>query len=88
MTVPGSVRLTRHIGDLDDNGHDTYSSISAALDDLTDVTITSATAGDRLRYSGTTWVNSALVWVPVMDGLGNVVTDSGTGQAIVAEVSL
>jgi len=31
---------------------------SAALDDLTDVTITAAAAGDLLRYSGTAWVDS------------------------------
>jgi hypothetical protein len=33
-------------------------SISAALDDLTDVTITAAAAGDILRHNGTAWVDA------------------------------
>jgi hypothetical protein len=49
---------------------------ASALDDLTDVTITSATTGDMLRYNGSAWVNSALRWEPV-------VTDPGTGPEIV-----
>jgi hypothetical protein len=40
----------------------------AALDDLTDVTITSVASGDRLRYNGTAWVNSTLAWVPLTNG--------------------
>ena len=32
---------------------------STALDDLTDVTVTAAAAGDLLRYSGTAWVDYA-----------------------------
>ena len=39
-----------------------------ALDDLSDVTITSPTTGHRLRYNGTAWVNSALAWVPLTNG--------------------
>ena len=55
-----------------------------ALDDLTDVVITSATLADRLRFDGTNWVNSALIWrsmtafdpttgnwLPLVDGSGN-----------------
>lgn len=37
-----------------------------ALDDLTDVVITTPAAADRLRYDGSTWRNSALIWRPVM----------------------
>lgn len=55
-----------------------------ALDDLTDVVITSPVALDQLRYDGSAWVNDARIWRPLMDGLGNVVTDSGTGEAIMA----
>ena len=40
----------------------------SALDDLSDVTITSPASGDRLRYNGSAWVNSALVWVPLTNG--------------------
>ncbi|MEO7398393.1 MAG: hypothetical protein ABIW84_07505 [Ilumatobacteraceae bacterium] len=42
---------------------------AATLDDLTDVVITSATVADRLRYNGTNWVNSALIWQPLTDGV-------------------
>lgn len=31
---------------------------------------------------------SGTIWVPVMDGLGNVMTDSGDGSAIMAEITL
>jgi hypothetical protein len=54
------------------------------LDDLSDVTITSATTLDRLHYNGTAWVNTAAIWRPLMDGAGNVITDGGTGEAIMA----
>jgi hypothetical protein len=47
-----------------------------ALDDLSDVTITTPAVGDMLRYNGSGWVNSALRWEPV-------VTDPGTGPEIV-----
>ena len=60
--------------------------VTGALDDLTDVTITSPTAAQRLRYSGTAWLNSSLVWtpmtvfdpttgnyLPLVDGSGNQV---------------
>lgn len=40
----------------------------AALDDLTDVTITTATLADRLRYDGSVWRNSAKYYEPVTDG--------------------
>ncbi len=58
---------------------------AGALDDLTDVTITSATAGDRLRYSGSVWANSALRWEPHVDYTGSVVLD-GLGNPVMVEV--
>ena len=63
-----------------------FGTIVASLDDLTDVVLTSPASADRLRFDGSVWRNSALTWKPVMDGSGNVVTDSGTGEAIVTEV--
>ncbi len=40
----------------------------AALDDLTDVTITSPAEGDMLRYDGSVWVNTPGRWEVLMDG--------------------
>lgn len=59
------------------------------LDDLTDVTITTPATGQRLRYNGSQWVNTSLVWRPVMafdptSGLWLVVVD-GSGSAVMAE---
>lgn len=45
------------------------------------VTGTGATKTVTIAGGGST------IWKPVMDGLGNVVTDSGTGEAIMAEVA-
>jgi hypothetical protein len=58
----------------------------AALDDLTDVTITSATAGDRLRYSGSAWVNSSLHHEPHVAYDGTVVLN-GNGDPVMVEVA-
>lgn len=57
-----------------------------SLDDLTDVTITSALDLNSLIYDDTTnqWINTAAFWRPVMDGAGAVITDGGTGEAIMA----
>ncbi len=41
----------------------------AALDDLTDVTITSVQNADRLRYNGSAWVNTAKIWQPLANGI-------------------
>lgn len=64
---------------------------SIALDDLTDVSITSATASDRLVYNGSVWVNSSAMWVPVMveDGATGLwyVAVTGDGDAVMTEVS-
>lgn len=38
------------------------------LDGLTDVTLSSPTAADRLRYNGAEWQNSSLTWMPLSDG--------------------
>lgn len=53
-------------------------------------TISSPAVADRLRWNGSAWVNSALLWSPVMvldPGTGNylVLTDT-TGNPIMAEV--
>ena len=50
---------------------------SVALDDLTDVVITSAANADRLRYNSATahWEDSPLVWEPMIATDGTVMTD-------------
>jgi hypothetical protein len=62
----------------------TSGSTVAALDDLTDVVITSPVVRQMLIYDGAHWVNSSAIWRPLMDGLGNVITDGATGAAIMA----
>jgi hypothetical protein len=67
----------------------TWESVATALDDLTDVTITSAATADRLRFDGSIWRNSALIWRPVTTydpttGLWVPLVD-GSGNAIMAE---
>lgn len=42
------------------------SAAMAALDDLTDVVITSPATADRLRFDGSVWRNSSLKWKPVL----------------------
>lgn len=60
---------------------------ASALDDLSDVVITSPASGHRLRYNGTTWVNSSLKWVPltVYDGTNYLPLVDGDGNQIMAE---
>lgn len=60
---------------------------TANLDDLGDVTITSPATADRLRFDGSGWRNSALIWRPVMtyDGTNWLVLVDGDGNAIMAE---
>jgi len=60
---------------------------SIALDDLTDVTITSPAEGARLRYDGTAWVDSTLIWRPATtyDGTNWLVAVDGSGNAIMTE---
>lgn len=49
------------------------------LDDLTDATISSPEAADRLRYNGSAWVNSDLHWEPMTDYDGLAMIDSAGG---------
>jgi hypothetical protein len=60
----------------------------AALDDLTDVTITSPVTADRLRYDGSGWVNSALKWSPTttFDGTNWLLVVDGSGNPVLTEV--
>lgn len=61
-----------------------------ALDNLADVAISSPAAGDRLRYDGSGWVNSALLWAPLTvydPGLATwLPLVDGDGNTIMAEV--
>jgi hypothetical protein len=50
--------------------------VVAALDDLTDVTLTAPAADEMLQYDGSEWVNSSRRWEPVT-------FDPGTGPEIV-----
>lgn len=50
------------------------------------VTATGAGAAKTVTIPGTSPADAG-AWVPVMDGLGNVVTDSGTGAAIMTFVT-
>lgn len=59
-------------------------SITAALDDLTDVTITTPALYDRLRFDGTVWRNSNRIWRPLLASDGTIVVASD-GQAIMSE---
>ena len=59
---------------------------ASALDDLTDVTITSPQDADRLRFNGSVWVNSNLHWEPMVVYDGTVMLDSG-GNPHMHEVS-
>lgn len=72
-----------HAYDLDALGHDTLA--ASTLDGLTDVVITSPAAGQRLRYTGSSWVNSSLHWQVLFDYTGSALL-SGTGDPIEIEV--
>lgn len=59
-----------------------------SLDDLTDVVITSPTTADRLRYDGTNWVNSALIWRQVFaldPTTSNYVPVTAGGEGVIVE---
>lgn len=70
-------------------GDSTWQLAATTLDGLTDVVITSPVEADRLRFDGTTWRNSALIWRPVMafDPVsGNyLVVTTGGGDAVMTE---
>lgn len=48
---------------------------ATTLDGLTDVTIASPANANRLRYDGSLWQNSNLVWEPMIASDGSVMTD-------------
>lgn len=62
---------------------------ASALDDLTDVTLTTPAVADRLRFDGSVWRNSALLWRPsmVLDPTsGNYLpVTTGDGDAVMVE---
>ena len=65
--------------------------VTGALDDLSNVTAPSPTSGDVLYWNGSAWVDQAQstmpnIWRPLMDGAipGEIILDSGTGEAIMA----
>jgi hypothetical protein len=68
------------------NGVTTWTSLAyfkpgQTIDDLTDVTVTSATTGDVIKYNGTAWVNG--VATTNLDSLTDVViTSAATGQTL------
>lgn len=71
MSTPRNVKLVRHIGDLDDDGHDTSGGFGGAMDDLSDVTLTTPAENDTLRYISGVWVNDARRWEPVTNNYGS-----------------
>lgn len=68
---------TSELGIWTDSGWEWIAQASAAaLDDLSDVTISGVATGDMLRYSGSAWVNVVGRWEPVT-------TNPGTGPELV-----
>lgn len=59
--------------------------VTATLDDLTDVVITSPAAGQRLRYDGSHWINVFTWYEPQFDYTGSAILD-GAGNPIMVEV--
>ena len=58
----------------------------SALNDLSDVTITSAAAGDKLRHNGSGWSNANLHDEPMVLYDGTVMLD-GNGNPMMHEVA-
>ena len=53
----------------------------AALDDIGDVTITSASAGQFLKWNGSAWVNDEVPLINTLDDVGDVtITSASAGQ--------
>lgn len=77
-------RLATHAYDLDALGHDTLA--ASTLDGLSDVVITTPASGDRLRYNGSSWVNSSLHWQVLFDYTGSALLD-GAGNPLETEVT-
>jgi len=55
----------------------------ASLDDIGDVTITSASNGQFLKWNGSAWVNAAIPVINNLDDIGDVtITSAAAGQTI------
>ena len=55
----------------------------AALNDVGDVTITSATSGQFLKWNGTAWVNDSIPTINTLDDVGDVtITSASSGQVL------
>lgn len=55
----------------------------AALNDIGDVTITSATNGQFLKWNGTAWVNDSIPTINTLDDVGDVtITSAESGQVL------
>lgn len=54
---------------------------ASAIDDITDVTITSVASGDLLKYNGSAWVNSSTSELIPLNNLSDVtITSASSGQ--------
>ena len=55
----------------------------AALNDIGDVTITSATSGQFLKWNGTAWVNDSIPTINTLNDVGDVtITSASSGQVL------
>ena len=55
----------------------------AALNDVGDVTITSATSGQFLKWNGSAWVNDSIPTINTLDDVGDVtITSAESGQVL------
>ena len=55
----------------------------AALNDVGDVTITSATSGQFLKWNGSAWVNDSIPTINTLDDVGDVtITSASSGQIL------
>jgi hypothetical protein len=79
LTHPGSSRLAGMVSTLASAGSTGGSETApAALAGLTDVALTTPALADRLRWNGSAWVNSALIWQPLTDpGVPDLIYDAG-----------
>ena len=56
--------------------------VALSLDDITDVTITSAGAGQFLKWNGTAWVNDTIPTINTLDDVGDVTITSASADQI------
>lgn len=82
MTLPGKVRLTRHIGDLDDDGHDTASSAGAHIADATDAHDASA-----ISFTPAAGIAATDVQAAIEEGAGDVAATIGALAAHLADAT-